>query len=401
MAGEVMKRRRLANPRRRLSPAQVAIFGTKRQKAALRRRHPSLFRRYQKKRGGTARRGGRRNQGDFAHSIGSSTGGLITKAERAAEQAIHRVEQAATDVLSGVERRLNRSKRRNAGRRNVSRRKTKKYIKRHGLNVHFPKGSTYYMPKRRRKNGRRRNVRRANVGEILTVVPANPGRKRRNRSMARTANRRRNRRGRFTAVANRRRNRRRRVYNRGRRHSPRVVYRNRARRRHRMHNRRRNPGFMTGTTGTIVGLLGGAAVTKVITSFLPSNLTTGYAGMATTGVTAVVTGQVAGKLLKNPQFGKWMTIGGLLIVALEVVNQFLPSLQLPFGLSSGTSGLGLISSSNYYVPQVNLPGSMASFVTPAGVTAALPMVPATGMSGIGGPQFSPGLRTMRRIGRMR
>lgn len=168
-----------------------------------------------------------------------------------------------------------------------------------------------------------------------------------------------------------------------------------------MHNRRRNPGFMTGTTGAIVGVLGGAAVVKVITSFLPSNLTTGYAGMATTGVAAVVTGQVAGKLLKNPQFGKWMTIGGLLIVALEVVNQFLPSLQLPFGLSSGTSGLGLISSSNYYVPQVNMPGSMASFVTPAGVTAALPMVPATGMSGIGGPQFSPGLRTMRRIGRMR
>ena len=168
-----------------------------------------------------------------------------------------------------------------------------------------------------------------------------------------------------------------------------------------MHNRRRNPGFMTGTTGTIVGVLGGAAVTKVFTSFLPSNLTTGYVGMATTGVTAVVVGQVAGKLLKNPQFGKWMTIGGLLIVALEVVNQFLPQLQLPFGLSSGTSGLGLISSSNYYVPQVNMPGSMASFVTPAGVTAALPMVPATGMSGIGGPQFSPGLRTMRRIGRMR
>ena len=32
----------------------------------------------------------------------------------------------------------------------------------------------------------------------------------------------------------------------------------------------------------------------------------------------------------------------------------------------GTSRLGFISSSNFYVPQVNLPGSMASFVMPAG-----------------------------------
>jgi hypothetical protein len=168
-----------------------------------------------------------------------------------------------------------------------------------------------------------------------------------------------------------------------------------------MHNRRRNPGFMTGTTGTVVGILGGAAVTKMITGFLPSTLMQGWAGYLTTGVTAVVAGQVTGKVFKNPQFGKWMTIGGLLIVALEVVNQFMPSLQLPFGLSAGTSGMGLISSSNYYVPQVNLPGSMASFVTPAGVTGAIPVVPASGMSGLGGPQFNPGLRTMRRIGRMR
>ena len=32
-------------------------------------------------------------------------------------------------------------------------------------------------------------------------------------------------------------------------------------------------------------------------------------------------------------------------------------------------GFGLITSSNFFVPQVNLPGSMASFVLPAGVAA--------------------------------
>jgi hypothetical protein len=178
---------------------------------------------------------------------------------------------------------------------------------------------------------------------------------------------------------------------------------NRRRRHYYMHNRRRrrNPGFTSGKGGAVVGILAGAAITKFATGMLPSNFMTGWTGMIATGVTAVVAGQVGGRVMKNRQFGNWITIGGFLIVALEVLNQFMPQLQLPFGLSTGTSGLGLISSSNYYVPQVNMPGSMASFVTPAGITAALPVVPASGMHGIGGPQFAPGLRTMRRIGRMR
>ena len=182
-----------------------------------------------------------------------------------------------------------------------------------------------------------------------------------------------------------------------------IRYRTRRHNYRRARNRKRNPGFMTGNVGAVVGVLGGAAVTKIITGFLPSGLTTGYVGYITTGITAVVTGNVVGRVTRNRQFGNWMMIGGLLIVALEVMGQFFPQLQLPFGLSSGTSGMGLISSSNFYVPQVNMPGSMASFVTPAGVTAAIPVAPvaAAGMSGLGGPQFSPGLRTMRRIGRMR
>ena len=234
--------------------------------------------------------------------------------------------------------------------------------------------------------------------------------------MTRTRNRRRNRRHNYARAHNRRRNRTR-VYNRrhnrranvhhrrrNRRHNPRVVvrYRNRRHNYRRARNRRRNPSFMTGNLGAIVGVLGGATVTKIVTGFLPAQLMSGWAGYVTTGITAVVTGNVVGRVTKNKQFGNWMMVGGLLIVALEVMGQFFPQLQLPFGLSTGTSGMGLISSSNYYVPQVNLPGSMASFVTPAGVTAAIPVVPAsTALHGLGGPQFSPGLRTMRRIGRMR
>ena len=42
-------------------------------------------------------------------------------------------------------------------------------------------------------------------------------------------------------------------------------------------------------------------------------------------------------------------------------------------------GLGLITSSNFYVPQVNLPGSMATFVRPA----AIPIAVARAKTGMG------------------
>lgn len=388
MAGHVMKRRRLVNPgrRRRMTAKQIQFFGTRRQKAALRTRgrNPKYKGAYRGvKKSGTLSRKVRRSGGSAAkaqHYIGRHYArkrsramgsgmrvtnrrrnqfgggtGLISRAEHAAERAISSVEHAAEQALEGVTRRLN------PGRRNV--------------------------------------------GEILTVIPANPGRRR--KSMTRTHNRRRNRRRNWrnprARVSNRRHRRNYTHRRHNRRHNPRVVVRYRNRRHHRRHNRRRNPGMLSGNMGAIVGVLGGAAITKVITGFLPATFMQGWTGYITTGVTAVVVGRGTGAMLKNRQLGNWMMIGGLLIVALEVMSQFFPTLQLPFGLSPGTAGMGLISSSNFYVPQVNLPGSMASFVTPAGVTGAIPVVPATtstAMHGLG-QQFSPGFRTMRRIGRMR
>jgi hypothetical protein len=46
-------------------------------------------------------------------------------------------------------------------------------------------------------------------------------------------------------------------------------------------------------------------------------------------------------------------------------------------------GMGLISSSNFYVPQVNLPGSMASFVRPASISVPLPLAGMKGLRGLG------------------
>ena len=177
-----------------------------------------------------------------------------------------------------------------------------------------------------------------------------------------------------------------------------VRYRNRRARRNWGRRRRNQGNFLTGNTGAIVGILGGAAATKVLVGFLPSGLTTGWTGYLTTGVVAVVTGNFTGRMLKNPRFGNFMTLGGLLIVGLELMNQLFPQLQLPF-TTAGTSGMGLISSSNFYVPQVNLPGSMASFVTPAGIPAPV-VIPATAMRGLGQAPSTMN-RALRRVGRLR
>lgn len=331
---EVMKKRRLVNPRRRnLSKKQIKYFGTARQKAALRRN-----------------RSRRRNQGG---------GGIVSTAERAAQRAIESVEHAAEDAIGAVTHAVNRG-------------------------------------------------RRPNVGEILTVLPANPGRRkhkgRRTKNMAatkrtRASNRRHNR------TKNRTRNARRhnpaRMHNRRRHrhHNPHVVVRYRTRPRRHNRGRRRNQGrFLSGDAGKVVSVLGGALVTSTLTGFLPSNLTTGPVGWLTTGVAAVVGGTIVGKVSKNPALGNWFTVGGLVIVGLQIVQQFFPQLALPFtvgGTAAGTSGMGLITGSNFYVPQVNQPGSMASFYLPAAIPTPV-VAPSGGGTGLGQYQ-----RSMRRVGRLR
>lgn len=243
------------------------------------------------------------------------------------------------------------------------------------------------------------------MGEILTVIPANPGRKRRSMA-ARAHNRRR--------VHNRRRNRARHHNRARRRHNrrstmnPKVVVRYRNRRHNRHHNRarRRNqPAFLTGEVGAVVGVFGGAGLTKLLANLVPAAWTQGnpmMAGLITAGI-AVVQGQGIGLLLKNPRIGLWWMTGGLVMAAIELSAQFFPALALPLsvtgGTSSGTSGMGLLTSSNFFVPQVNVPGSMATFVAPAAIPAPVVVSSGAKMSGLG--YGYPGLRTVRRTGRLR
>lgn len=292
----------------------------------------------------------RRRRNVPRHGRRRNQAGIVTQAEHAAASAIRSVERAAEDAISTVTGAVNRGR------------------------------------------------RRKNVGQILTVIPANPGRKRRSMA-ARTRNRRR--------VHNRRHNRGRRRHNAHRRRhnrrtmNPKVVvrYRNRRHNRRRNYGRRRNPNFLQGEVGAVVGVLGGAAITKVLAGFLPAQFTAGFTGVLGTGVIGVIQGQVLGKVMKNDKLGNWLTVGGLVVAALELVSQFMPSLTLPLSITGGTSGMGLLTSSNFFVPQVNVPGSMATFVAPAAIPPPVMVPSGAKMSGLG--YIHPGLRTVRRVGRMR
>lgn len=374
MPGQVLKKRRLVNPgrRRRMTPAQIRFFGTKRQKAALRRNRGGIgsvsrkaFRRggegtrsarYRYKAESHARR--RTEREDRGGYVRRNQGGIISQAEHAAARAIRSVERAAEDAIHSVTGAVN--------------------------------------PGRRRRN----------VGEILTVIPANPGRKRRKNRMAAVRKRRR-------VVHNRRHNRtRNRRHNRAmaRRHNrrsmnPKVIVRYRNRRHNRHYNRggrrRRNPDVFGQDIGPAVGIVAGmlatGAGTKALSNVLP---TTGLmAVLSTAGVGAGI-GFMVSRV--NRRFGGQMILGGLVLAVWELISQYFPALTLPFGVTATATpvtttsgGMGLLTSSNFFVPQVNIPGSMATFVAPAAIPAPV-VVSGAKMSGLG--QYP---RTMRRTGRLR
>lgn len=262
-----------------------------------------------------------------------------------------------------------------------------------------------------------RGVRHKNVGEILSVA-LNSGTKRKNtgkrrkvnnmaksrkrvlagKKAARTRARRRNRnpgrrRAAHHSYTHRRRTRRRSVASNP---SPRRRYsrrRNTGYHRRRNTGRRRNPGMLGGAMGKAVGFIGGAAITKIITDRLPAALNTGFIGYISTALVALVSGKVIGKIAKSASLGTDMVIGGMAYLVLRVIQDMFPNFanSLPFGLK----GMGLIAPSNFYTPQVNLNGSMSSFVRPAGVPAAIPV--AAGMRGLGNLEQR---QSLRRVGRM-
>lgn len=272
----------------------------------------------------------------------------------------------------------------------------------------------------------RARFKRRNVGSIVTVYPfSNPGRrrmkrynrrKRRNvyyggristgvyRYTSSVTKKRSKRRRRNVGMAAKRR--RRRTYARRRRKAPvyhrrrrRVSHRRRnrgyfSRRHHRRYNRRHHRrnigvgGLTSGTTGSVIGVLAGLAVTRALSGFLPATFATGILGYVGIGAVAVIQGQVIGKITRQRQFGHWMMVGGLAYLVNKMINDFMPSL----GGYTGISGMGLLGGSSFYTPQVNLPGSMGSFVIPGAVMGALPSPTASA------PKV--GVGVLRRTGRL-
>lgn len=246
---------------------------------------------------------------------------------------------------------------------------------------------------RRKKSNRGKKVIIVNKGEGMAIT-----RRRRSRK-ARVTRRRRNygtRTGRSWSTYTKRSGKRRNPGTRRRRRSVSVVGRKRyTRRRHarrsnpgRRRSYRRNPGMLTGTAGRILGVVGGIAVTKLLCSFVPASLQTGPLGYLTTGAVAVLQGKMVGKFSKNASLGNDMLVGGLAYLTAKILNDFFPSI----GSYTGISGMGMIGGSSFYTPQVNVNGSMGTFVAPAATRNVI--------SGAMSAMNAKGVGTMRRTGRL-
>lgn len=240
----------------------------------------------------------------------------------------------------------------------------------------------------RRKHRTRKRV--SNIGEIFTIKLRNPSRRKRKvNSMARRKHVRRRRRnaprpwaGIYERHYHTRKRRARRnpgVHRRRRRRNP-ESHRERvlAARRgwaHRRHHRRRNPSYrrvhrrrnpLGADVSRTLSIVAGAVVTKFVSSsvakFSPS-FASGYMNWALIGATAVAQGWVVKKVLKKPSLGDDMVVGGLVYLAIQVINSMFPSLSL--------SGLGYIGNSSFYTPQVPVNGSMGRFLVPPTTSQAI------------------------------
>lgn len=311
---EILKRRRLVNPgrrRRKMTAKQIRFFGTKAQRAGLKRRRKS----------------------NYGTREGRSWSSYTPRKRRRKNTSIRH--QARMRMRYGP-----------AGRSTHPGFLRKKY-----------KGKARQI--KRLRAGKR--SRRKNIGEILTVH-VNPGRR---KGMAR-----RRRKNRARVVHHRRR--RRAVSHRRRRRNPvyAVAPRRRRRRmsnRRRSYHRRRNPGMLSGVSsgivGKAVGVGGGYVLTRIIASQLPAQFTTGVLGYLGIGVAAFAQGKLVGKIAKNPSIGNEMVVGGLVFLLGKIMSDYFPSFS---------TGLGLIAPSSFYTPQVPLPGMMGNFVVPSAIPTMAP-----------------------------
>lgn len=223
----------------------------------------------------------------------------------------------------------------------------------------------------KRKSAGTRRVTRAkkrvnrNIGELVTISLGNPeGEKKSMAIRRRTRKARRN----PVVMANPRR--RRQI---GARRNPRRIVRR--------FRSRRNPD-VKGTFSQVGGVLGGAVATGILSGMVNSAMpTSGAINLLVTAGVAFAQGTLAGNFFKNKQLGDSMVIGGLTVVALQVINQFMPQ-------ASGILPIGLKGLGHTYVDAKTLPPPMVgkswlNYPMNATYGSAMPLaaLPAGGVKG--------------------
>lgn len=255
----------------------------------------------------------------------------------------------------------------------------------------------------------RKAVARENPGEIITIG-LNPGKVRKVRKVKTImAKRRKSVRRRATAKRVNPVRRRRRISAHRRRTNPvRYVARKRratkrrnpffARRRRVIRRRRHNPSFGgIKTTGVMIaGVIGGAIITKKVVDIVAGmfpQAASGFMKYIVTGAVASILGFGVGKFAKSPQLGSGIALGGYTLMGLQIANDLIPGFSgfNPFGVN----GMGMITDSSFYTPQVPTGSGMNRFVTPAAVQMAMPVM--KGMKGIGNVMTHPGRTRLTRV----
>lgn len=265
---------------------------------------------------------------------------------------------------------VNPARRRNKPRRKLSA-KQKKYFgtkrQRAAVSRHAKRSAPKSNPKRRSKprskpRATRQHEQKNPGGEIITLALGNPAPSKRSKkdSMARHRKSKKSGRRRPSSVARR----------------PRKQ--NPARRGHR---RRRNPGFNVGQAGGYIKkagfLIAGAAGTRLLTQAVLGSKNTGVIGYIANAIVALILGPVTGKVLKSPDAGAMVTLGGFVGLTLRLITDF-----TPFGQQLALSGMGDYQVSTFFTPARYIDATNSAVVDlPASVQPRLPAAPAA-MSGL-------------------
>lgn len=138
--------------------------------------------------------------------------------------------------------------------------------------------------------------------------------------------------------------------------------------------RRRNAGMsmgglFTGVIGKSVGVIAGALGARYLPQLVLGGNNVGVVGYVGNIVSSLALGYV-GKKAVSPDFGTSVMAGGIASTILRILNDTTSfgtyiNTALSGSGRGGDIGLGIIQNSSFFTPQVAVPGSMTSFITPA------------------------------------